>query len=70
MVSLLGEVPHRGIDDPGPLGFRSGTRRNLIAIARRRDETAGNSTHQFDLKSRNDTEKYLGIQFQFFSGMR
>jgi hypothetical protein len=70
VISLLCEVPHGGIDDARPFGFRPGAGRDLLAIARGRNETAGNSTHQFDLKSRNDTEKFFGIQFQFFMVVR
>jgi hypothetical protein len=57
MIALLGEVPHRGIDDPGTLGLGSGTGRNMTAILRWTGKATGNSTHDLDLKSWNDSEK-------------
>jgi hypothetical protein len=54
VVALFGEVAHGDVDDARPFRFRARTGRDIVAVAWWTDQTAADSAHQVDLKSRND----------------
>src|SRR5258705_13752477 len=45
MVSLLGKMAHRRIDDAGSLCLGARARGNLVSVTRWTDHAAGNSAH-------------------------
>src|SRR5205807_10027380 len=57
VVALFGEVAHGDVDDARPFRFRARTGRDIVAVAWWTDQTAADSAHEVDLKSRNDIGK-------------
>ena len=57
VITLLGEVAHGDVDDARAFRFRARTGRDIVAVAWWTDQTAADSAHQVDLKSRNNIEK-------------
>ena len=57
VITLLGEVAHGDVDDARAFRFRARTGRDIVAVAWWTDQTAADSAHEVDLKSRNDIGK-------------
>src|SRR4030095_7234844 len=67
MITVFREMLHRSIDNAGALGFRTGPRRRIPPVLRRRCKTAGDPGH-IDLKSQKDTGTSIRISIAIFHG--